>query len=111
MELISEEVLPGNRMQTMKQVITVQALTFTLGCNSLCSVLAVWNQLPSVLRVGMGWDAGSWLVKILAPARSGLRLLFIPQGEYRGIWIAAVVGWIASVIFLMNNAVGGLLTN
>jgi hypothetical protein len=62
-------------------VITVQVLTFTLGCNSLCSVLAVWNQLPAVLEVDVEWDAVSWLVKILAPARCGLRLLFISQGD------------------------------
>jgi hypothetical protein len=89
--------------------ITVQVLTFILGCNSLFSVLVVWIQLPAVLGVDVGWDAGSWLVKILASAKCWLRLLFIPQGEYRRIWTDVVVGWLEKVNFLMNNAVGGLL--
>jgi hypothetical protein len=87
----------------------VQVLTFTLGCNSLCSVLVVWSQLPVVLGVDVGWDAGLWLVNILAPARCGLRLLFIPHGDYRGICIAVVVGWLVKITFFMNNAVGRLL--
>jgi uncharacterized RDD family membrane protein YckC len=57
----------------------------------------------------VGWDAGLWLVKILAPARCGLRLLSISQGEYRGIWISIVVGWLVKVTILMNNAIGDLL--
>jgi hypothetical protein len=39
-------------------VITIQVVTLTLGCSFLCSVPAVWNQLPAVLRVDVGWDAG-----------------------------------------------------
>jgi hypothetical protein len=64
--------------------ITVQVLTFTLGSNSLCSVLAIWNQLPLVLGVDVGCDAGLWLVKICAPARCGLRLFVFTSGRLQG---------------------------
>jgi hypothetical protein len=35
-----------------------------------------------------------FLLLLFAPAKCGLRLLFIPQGDCRGIWIAVVVGWV-----------------
>jgi hypothetical protein len=99
--------------------LTVQVLTFTLGCNSLCIVLVVWNQFPVVLGVDVGWDAGLQLVKILASAKCGLRLLFTPQGEYRGIWIGrwwlvrglgiAIVMGGRVVTSVINNAVERLL--